>query len=186
MIPTKTELLKVAAHMLLTDIVEHPLFRSFQNRAEGLGRIVMHIAPGVLVPSVVDRFMGRISFADALVAMQLIGHQMRGLINESGDHRAQAGDAVVSDRNSPDRAASFNGYQHSLLLGAFAAFMRDAVLKPRLATDVFFIQFHDARKRREQTGVGGHHQADGVTELPGTFLRNTNPSGQKHRGDAFA
>lgn len=186
MIPTKTELLKVAAHMLLTDIVEHPLFRSFQNRAEGLGRIVMHIAPGVLVPSVVDRFMGRISFADALVAMQLIGHQMRGLINESGDHRAQAGDAVVSDRNSPDRAASFNGYQHSLLLGAFAAFMRDAVLKPRLATDVFFIQFNDARKRRQQTGVGGHHQADGVTELPGTFLRNTNPSGQKHRGDAFA
>ena len=89
MIPTKTELVKVAAHMPLTDIVEHPLFRALQNRAEGFGRIVMDIAPGVLVPTVVDRFMGRVSFADALVALQLIGHQMRGLIYESGDPRAR-------------------------------------------------------------------------------------------------
>lgn len=146
----------------------------------------MDISSGKLFLAVVDPVVSRIRFADFLINLQLVGHQMRVAVDKLSDLRHQISKLVAVHQSGPNRAVALNGNQHSLLLSPATAFVLDAVLIARFAADILFIQLNDTAKRRQQLRSWIHHLSDGMSEFPGALLRDTHPFGQKYRGDTLA
>ena len=146
----------------------------------------MNIAARILFMAVVDPIMSGKLFANESVGTVFIRDQIRILINKALNLRAKLSNFVAGHRHGPNRTVAFNGYQYSLLVGAFAAFVFNAWLITGFAANVFFIQLNNTAKRRNDLITGVHHLAHRMAQFPGTFLRDANPFGQNYRGDAFA
>ena len=172
--------------MFLTQIMKHPLFGAFQNSAKGFGGIVMNIAAHVLFVAVVYPLMSGKLFTNKSIGAVFIGNQIRIFIDKVIYLRTKLSDFITGHRYSPHRTVAFNGYQHSLFVGAFAAFVFNALLITGFATHVFFIKLDHTAKRRQDLRTRVHHLAHRMAQFPGAFLKNTNPFGQNDRGDAFA
>ena len=172
--------------MFLTQIMKHPLFGAFQNSAKRFSGIVMNIAARILFVAVVYPIMSGKLFTNKSISAIFISNQKRPFINKALYLRTKLSDFVTGHRYSPHRTVAFNGYQYSLLVGAFAAFVFNAWLITGFAANVFFIQLNHTAKRRNDLSTGIHHLAHCVAQFPGAFLRDANPFGQNDRGDAFA
>jgi len=186
MIPPETDLVEVARQMLLTHIMKNPQFGALQVRIKGLCRIIVSFSTSIFFLAMVHPIVSRKHLAGLSIAVKLVGHQMRTLIDKAFYMGQKIDQLVALYRYGPNRAVAFNRNQHSLLLGSPASFVLDTVLVARFSADIFFIQFNDALKRRNELRAGIHHLSDGMTNLPGTLLRNANPFAQKDRGDSLA
>ena len=95
MIPAEADFIKVAAGMFATHIVKDSLLGPLDQRSEGLCGVVVYRSPGVLLAQMVDRRVGGISLADALVRGELIAHQVSLWADPGVDQRGQPTDLVV-------------------------------------------------------------------------------------------
>jgi hypothetical protein len=172
--------------MFLAHIMKHPLFGAFQNSAKRFSGIVMNIAAYILFVAVVNPIMSSKLFTNKAIGAVSIRNQIGVFIDKALYLREKLSDFVTGHRYSPHRTVAFNGYQYSLLVGAFAAFVFHSLLITGFAANIFFIQFNHAAKRRQDLRTGVHHLAHRMAQFPGAFLRDANPFGQNDRGDAFA
>ena len=124
-------------------------------------------------------------FTNKSISAIFISNQKRPFINKALYLRTKLSDFVTGHRYSPHRTVAFNGYQYSLLVGAFAAFVFNAWLIAGFSANVFFIQLNRTAKDRFTLGTWIHHLSHCMAQLPGGFLGNSNPLGQKYRGDTF-
>lgn len=166
--------------------MKHPLLSAFHNSAKGFGGIIMNIAARILFVTVVDPIMSGKLFANESIGTVFISDQIRILINKALNLRRKLSNFVAGYRHGPNRTVAFNGYQYSLLVGAFAAFVFNSWLITGFAANVFFIQFNHTAKRWNDLRTRVHHLAHRMAQFPGAFLRDANPFGQNYRGDAFA
>ena len=172
--------------MFLTQIMKHPLFGAFQNSAKRFSGIVMNIAARILFVAVVNPIMSGKLFTNKSIGAVFISNQRRPFIDKALYLRTKLSDFVTGYRYSPHRTVAFNGYQYSLLVGAFAAFVFNTFFIAMFAAKVFFIQFHNTMQWGLALSTWIHHFANGVTHFPGCFLCNTEPLAHKYRGYTFA
>jgi hypothetical protein len=177
--------MEIARQMLLAHIMENTQFCALQVRIKRFCCIVVRIATNKFLLAVIHPIMTSEHFTGLAIALKLIGHQVRSLINKTCDVRQKIGELVTFNRYSPNRAVAFNRNKHSLFFGSSTSFVFDPVLISRLAADIFFIQFNDALQRRNKLRSRVHHLPDCMTDFPGTFLRNTDPFAQKDGGYAL-
>lgn len=104
----------------------------------------MNPTTGIFPTAVIDVAMPPEGLGDVGVGMMLVAHQMRRGADQGVYDRLENGDAVIFHRNGPNRSATRNRDQHSLLVRAPAAFVRPAILAARLAAKIFFVQLDDA------------------------------------------
>jgi hypothetical protein len=57
---------------------------------------------------------------------------------------------------------------------------------PGLSAKIFLVDLYNTIERRAALGYWAHHFSDGMAHLPGCWLTNANPFGQKYRRYAFA
>jgi hypothetical protein len=186
MVPSKTNFIEIARQMLPAHIMKYALFGAFQNRIKRLGGVVMRISTGKFLFSMINPIVGCKHFANFTIAMMLIRHQVRSLINPTPDGRQKIGQPITFNRNSPNRAVAFNRNQYSLLLSSPTAFMFNTVFISRLTADIFFVQLNDIVQRGNKLRSRVHHLSDRMTELPRTFLGDADPLGQKYGGYPLA
>ncbi len=186
LIPAKADFMQVTGQMLFTQIMKHTLFCPFKHCVKRFGGIVVGITTRIFFALMVYPLMRSILFADQFIGMQFVGFKMRTFINKPINHWRQIGNTVILNRSRPHRAITFNGNKHSLFGGAFAPFVHNAFLIPGFAANIFFVQFNNAAKRWHKFRSRVHHLSDGMTQFPGTFLRNTDQFTQINRRYAFA
>ena len=172
--------------MFFTQIMKYPLFGAFQNSAKRFSGIVMDIAAHILFVAMVNPIMSGKLFTNKSIGAVFISNQIRIFIDKAPYLRGKLSDFVTGHRYSPHRTVAFNGNQHSLLVGAFAAFVFNPLLITGFATHVFFIKLDHTAKRRQDLRARVHHLAYRMAQFPGAFLRDADPFGQNDRGDAFA
>ena len=178
--------MEIALDMLFAQIMKDAEFSALQDRIKRFGRIVVRIATNKFFLRVIDPVMTSIVLSNSAIGMELIRHQMRVFVNKLVDHWHKVFNPITWNWSRPNRAAALYRHQHSLLFGAATAFVFNTVLKAWLATEIFFIQFHNATKDSLQLRARVHHFANGMTQFPSTLLGDANPLGQEHRGDTFA
>ena len=186
MIPAKTDLMEIARQMLLTHIMENAQLRAFQVRIERFCRVIVRLASGKLLFGMIHRIMGGEQLACLAIALKFVGYQMCTPVHKTFDVRQKISELVTIDRHGPHRAVALDRDKYSLLFSATASFVFQAMLVARFAADVLFIQFDNALQRWNQLTSRVHHPSNGMTELPGTLLRDTDPFTQIDRGDPFA
>lgn len=133
----------------------------------------MGITTRIFFALMVYPLMRCILFADQFIGMQFVSFKMRPFINKLIYHWRQIGDTIAFNRRRPHRAITFNGNEYSLFGGAFAPLVHNAFLIPGFATNILFVQFNNAAKSWYKFRTRVHHLSDGMTQFPGTFLRNT-------------
>ena len=136
MIPTETDLVKIPAKVLRTQIMKYALLSSFENRAKGLRRIIMDIATGIFFLTVVDPIMGCVLSANGLIRMIFIGHQMRLFIDKAIKLWGKLCNLITGHRCGPNRAVALHGNQHSLLGSSFTALMFNPFFVTGFVTEV--------------------------------------------------
>ena len=177
--------MKVARQMLFTQIMKYTIFCSLKHCVKRLGCVVVGIASRIFSGQMLYPLMRCIPSSDDLVGLQFISFKVRAFINKTINHWPQIQYTVVGYRSRAHRAVAFNGDKHSLFVGTFAAFVHDTLLISRLTSNVFFIQFDNASKRWNQLSSRVHHLFDGMTQLPGAFLGDTDQFAQVDRRDAL-
>ena len=172
--------------MLFAQIMKYTVFSPFKHCVKRFGCVVVNIATRIFFGQMLYPLVRSIPSTDDLVGLQLVRFKVRAFINKSINNWPQIQNTVVWYRCRPHRAVAFNGYQHSLFFGAFAAFVHDALLISRLATNIFFVKLDDATKRWNQFCAWVHHLSNSVAQLPGAFLRYAHQFAQVHRRYALA
>ena len=144
MIPSETDFMKISCNMLLAHVMNNSQFCTLQVCIKRFSRVVVYITTRIFFLTMIDPIMSIKTLANHAIALKLIGHQMRSLINKSNNVRQKIIQFITFNRYSPHRAMAFNRDKHSLLFCSPAAFVFDTMLVSRLAADIFFIQFDNA------------------------------------------
>lgn len=178
--------MEIAIQMLLAHIMENAQFRAFQVCIERFCRVVVYFAPGKLFFRMVHRIMGGEQFTCLAIALKFIGHQMCAFVHKTFDVGQKITKLVTIDRHSPHRAVALDRDKYSLLFSATAPLVFYAMFIAWFASDVLLIQFDNTSQRWNQFRSRIHHPSNSMAELPGAFLRDTDPFTQIDRGDPFA
>lgn len=128
--------------MVTTHAVENPNTTTLKQGGERFSRIAVKHASTVFALRMNYLRMGGIFTADLLVRAMAVGHQMRRLgdmIIHQGFHGRHF---FILDGKGPHRTLALNGDHDSLFGRTFASLVASTRL--RAATDVGFINFHDA------------------------------------------
>ena len=170
MIPSETDFMKITRKMMVAHIMKDSRFCTFQVRIKRFGRVIMSIATRILFLAMIDPIMRTKTFAGRAIALKLIGHQMRSLVNKTYNVWQKIIQLITFYRYSPHRAMAFNRDKHSLFFCSPAAFVFDTAFVSRFAADIFFVQFNNATKRWYKFRSRVHHFPYGMAQLPGAFL----------------
>ncbi len=186
MVPAKSQFMQITIQMFRTPKVKDSLLGPFHNGAKRFGGIAMNLTSSILFYTMIHRLVRRIPQPNAFIRSKLIGHQMGRRGHKSGHFRGQLVNTVVVNMGGPNRTAALNSNEDSLLFCSFTSWMDNPFLITGFAANVLFIQFNNAVKGWEQLITRIHHFANRVTDLPGAFLRNTNPLAKADRRDSLA
>lgn len=102
------------------------------------------------------------------------------------DQRRQLPDLIALNWRDSNSALALNRNQDALLGSPAAALVFEAVLKPGLCPEIFFIHLHDAVEDGSHLATLIHHGADTMPQIPCRGLSNPQPPSQHHRGNALA
>lgn len=138
----------------------------------------MRLAPAKLLFRVRHRRVLRELFADLFIRPMAITHEVNGFVNVLIDNWLQRCHLFIVNRNSPHGATALDGNQHSLLGGAFTAFVQN--IRWRLSTNIGFVKFNDALQQRGIVAIRIHHLADNMPHPPGRGLSDTGQAGHHH------
>lgn len=125
--------------------------------------------------------MPGILVSELLINLVLVGHQVRVLVHMALNNRCYVVIAVVVDDLCTDNAVSLNHDEDRLLAGSLAPLVGDSFLLAGLATKVLFVDLNNAAYSGRCFMTHVHHLADGMTEVPGSLLRDADQLCHEHR-----
>lgn len=120
MIPPELELVAVPAQVDPVYVMEAPVYPALEQREEGLGRVAVGIASGVLASGVLDRLVPTLELlADDLVGAPLVGHKSGPLHVDVGLHGGlELPVAEFLRGEGPDAPVPLKEGEHGSLAGA--------------------------------------------------------------------
>jgi len=177
--------MKITQQILFAHKVEHANLCAFQDRIERFGDVVVGITTtGTLLITMINPIVSGKHFAGLAVAVKLIVHQMLPLINKAFDMWKRVFETITFNRNRPNWVVSLCGNPCSLHFHFSASFMFNSILIQRLASNVIFSQSTVQNWDHMRTRI--NHLSNRMAKLPGVFLENSDPFGQKRRGYPLA
>lgn len=189
------DLVQVSRLVVVTPPMPDPELRALREEMVGLYGVGVRFAADILAGAVIDGLMSRVALADGAERLVSVGHQRCVRRDHPFEERLDFRDRSILHLLRPGAAATLGGNEDPVLLASPAGRIADvfrgrravfpAVRPLGILANKHVIDFDHAAERR-LIGRRLHHQADGVPDLPGGLLGDSDLLREGDRTDPFA